>query len=300
MGDDDGAVVVSPPVEVMRPRAARSVPASNGLPGGVQYSVKLDGLRIVAFARGGGRAVLQSRSGRDRAADFPAIAAGVAALPTGVVLDGELCAWKDGAFAFTELLRSRAARERDGVALSYIAFDVLAVPGRDVREEPLGERWELLTGVLRDAGPPLQQVMATTVRREAEQWEPTLAPLGVEGLVCRGLATRYRPGDPQSRWLKIRRSESYDALLVAVTGPADRPRAALLQLTDGRRVLCSPQLTPVQRHQVGDAITDRVGPARSDPEHGELRPVEPALPAEVEITAGGPHRPVRFVRVRAE
>lgn len=297
---DGGTVAVSPPVEVMRPRAARALPPSNGLPGGVQYSVKLDGLRIVAFALGGGRAVLQSRSGRDRAADFPAVAAGVAGLPAGVVLDGELCAWKDGALAFTELLRSRAARERDGAALSYVAFDLLALPGRDVRGEPLEERWELLAGALRDVRPPLQLVMATTVRREAQQWEPTLAPLGVEGLVCRGLATRYRPGDPYARWVKVRRTESQDALLVAVTGPADRPRAAVVGMPDGRRVLCSPQLSPVQRRQVGDAVAAYVRPVQADAEHGELRPVEPALPVEVETSAGGTRRPVRFVRVRGD
>ncbi|OEU96152.1 hypothetical protein AN216_22405 [Streptomyces oceani] len=283
----------------MRPRAARTVPATNALPGGVQYSVKLDGLRIVGFALGAGRAVLQSRSGRDRSADFPAVAEAIAELPAGVVLDGELCAWRNGALAFRELLRSRAARERDGAALSYVAFDQLAGPGEDVRERPLSERWELLTRTLRGVRPPLQLVKATNVRPEALRWGPTLAPLGVEGLVCRGLNTRYRPSDPQARWVKFRHSETVDAQLVAVAGPADRPRWVQLELPDGQRVMCSPQLSPVQRKQVGDAVAGHLGPAEIHPEHGEFRRLNPPLPAEGE-TSTGTHRPVRFVRVRED
>ncbi|MGA4560952.1 hypothetical protein [Uniformispora flossi] len=175
----------------MRPKAVPDLPDEDGMPGGVQYSIKLDGFRVVAFALGSGRAVLQSRTGRDLAADFPAVAAAVAALPAGTVLDGELCAWHDGRLAFDQLARTRAARDRDRVALTYAAFDLLAAPGRDVRELPLRDRWELLHSTLDGVGPPLEIVMATTVRAEAVGWQRALAPTGIEGLVAKGLGTRY-------------------------------------------------------------------------------------------------------------
>ncbi|GAA4951305.1 hypothetical protein GCM10023205_10180 [Yinghuangia aomiensis] len=185
------SVVLSPPVTVMRPKAVPDLPDEGGMPGGVQYSIKLDGFRVVAFALGSGRAVLQSRTGRDLAADFPTVAAAVAALPAGTVLDGELCAWHDGRLAFDQLARTRAARDRDRVALTYAAFDLLAAPGRDVRELPLRDRWELLHSTLDGVGPPLEIVMATTNRAEAVGWQRALAPTGIEGLVAKGLSTRY-------------------------------------------------------------------------------------------------------------
>lgn len=185
------SLVLSPPVTVMRPKAVPGLPDEDGMPGGVQYSIKLDGYRVVAFALGSGRAALQSRTGRDLAEDFPTVAAAVAALPAGTVLDGELCAWHDGRLAFDQLARTRAARDRDRVALTYAAFDLLAEPGRDVRELPLRERWDLLHSTLDGVGPPLEIVMATTDRAEAVGWQRALAPTGIEGLVAKGLGTRY-------------------------------------------------------------------------------------------------------------
>ncbi|MDI2130523.1 hypothetical protein [Yinghuangia seranimata] len=111
---------LEPPLEVMRPRKATTVPTEQAMPGGVQYSVKLDGFRALAFARGPEPAVLQSRVGRDLARDFPEIARAVAALPTGTVLGGELCAWTGDKLDFEALPRTRAARKAADVALAYI------------------------------------------------------------------------------------------------------------------------------------------------------------------------------------
>ncbi|MEV7531949.1 ATP-dependent DNA ligase [Streptomyces hydrogenans] len=148
-----------PPVEVMRPRSADGVPAQAPPPRELQYSLELDGFRALAFALEGGRVVLQSRSRRDLSPEFPDIAAAPARLlPPGTVLDGELCAYREGRLSFTDLLRSHADRVQAGVPVSYIVFDLLAVPGRDVRALPLRDRWELLGTALGEAGPPLQRV----------------------------------------------------------------------------------------------------------------------------------------------
>ncbi|MFD0279974.1 DNA ligase, partial [Kitasatospora sp. NPDC127111] len=147
----------------MRPAAVPAVPPPDGLGGsGVLYELKLDGFRCVAFARGDRPPYLQSRTGRDLAGEFPPIAAAVARLPAGLVLDAELVAWRDGRFAFEQLLRTRQARAADDTALGLIAFDVLALPGRDVRRLPLVDRRRLLLAALADVPPPIQPVMATT------------------------------------------------------------------------------------------------------------------------------------------
>jgi ATP-dependent DNA ligase len=198
----DGEVVVLPPVEVMRPELVSVVPSEDALPGGVQFSLKVDGFRCAAFQLDD-RVVLQSRSARDLAKDFPEVAVAVAKLPVGTVLDGELCAVVEGRFAFHQLLRSRAARVRDRVPVSLLVWDVLAVPGRDVRDLPLADRWESLREVMVGADPRVQLVAATTDRAMALCWYQTLAHTGIEGLVCRSLASAYRPrpaGRGSGRW----------------------------------------------------------------------------------------------------
>ncbi|MEU9979963.1 DNA ligase [Streptomyces sp. NPDC050856] len=299
MNDSPSHVVLRPPVAVMRPRRAEEIPGQSSVPGGFQYSVKLDGFRALAFVLEGGRVFLQSRSGRDLGGDFPTVGAYLREhLPAGTVLDGELCAYREGRLSFTDLLRSRADRERAGVPVSYIAFDVLAVPGRDVRALPLRERWELLGAVLRETGPPLQRVLATVDEGTARVWFRDMRAVGVEGIVAKALNSPYRAGGTWS-WRKVRHSDTRDGALLGVFGPQQRPRALLVELPDGRTVKTSPRLTPLQSREVGDLVADRLGERREHPEHGPVRMLTRPLPVELRETAGR-HETARFVRVRPE
>ncbi|WP_308222472.1 non-homologous end-joining DNA ligase [Kitasatospora sp. A2-31] len=292
-------LVLEPPVEVMRPAAVTAVPPTDGLDGsGVLYELKLDGFRCVAFARGERPPYLQSRSGRDLAAEFPPITAAVARLPAGLVLDAELVAWREGRFAFEELLRTRQARAAESTALGLIAFDVLALPGRDVRQLPLADRRRLLLAALADVPPPIQPVMATTDRVEALTWMEQLADTGVEGLVCKAAGSAYRPRGAGRVWVKYRRSDTLDATVRAVAGSAARPEALVLELDDGRVMLSSPRLTPVQAGRVAEAVHGRLGRAVRDPEHGSVRPLTAPLRAEVTVTGRPPM--AAFVRLRGD
>ncbi|MEU3745470.1 MULTISPECIES: DNA ligase [Streptomyces] len=292
-------VVLLPPVDVMRPRAADEIPGQAEPPRELQYSLKLDGFRALAFVLAEGKVVLQSRSRRDLAPEFPEIAAHLRdQLPPGIVLDGELCAYRDGRLSFTDLLRSHGDRVRAGVPVSYIAFDLLAVPGRDVRALPLRDRWELLGAALQEAEPPLQRVLATLDEETARGWFRDLRAAGVEGIVAKSLGSAYRAGGTWA-WRKIRHADTSDGVLLGVTGPPERPRDLLVRLPDGRTVTTSPRLTPAQSRQVGALVADRAGALAEDPEHGPVRWVDPPLPVELRRLAGR-HENVAFVRVRSE
>ncbi|MGW4699942.1 ATP-dependent DNA ligase [Streptomyces sp. NPDC004285] len=298
-GAGHAAVPLLPPVDVMRPRAADEIPAQAEPPRDLQYSLKLDGFRALAFVLDAGRVVLQSRSRRDLAPEFPGIAAHLRdQLPPGIVLDGELCAYRDGRLSFTDLLRSHADRVRAGVPVSYVAFDLLAVPGRDVRALPLRDRWELLGAALREAEPPLQRVLATSDEETARGWFRDLRDAGVEGVVAKRLDAPYRAGSTWA-WRKIRHSDTSDALLIGLVGPPERPRALVVRLPDGREPTTSPRLTPAQSRQVGELAGGRAGPLAEDPEHGPVRWVDPPLPVELRQVAGR-HGTPAFVRVRSE
>ncbi|MFJ3216438.1 DNA ligase [Kitasatospora sp. NPDC086801] len=284
----------------MRPAAVPAVPPADGLGGaGVQYELKLDGFRCVAFARGARPPCLQSRTGRDLAPEFPPIAAAVARLPEGLVLDAELVAWRGGRFAFGELLRTRRARAAaPDVALGLIAFDLLALPGRDVRRLPLTDRRRLLLAALADVPPPIQPVLATTDRAEALDWMTRLAGTGVEGLVCKAAASPYRPHGAGRAWVKYRRSDTHDATVRALTGPAAHPHALVLELDDGRMLLTAPRLTPVQAREVAEAAGPLLGPPVTDPDHGPVHPLTSPLRAELTLTGRPPT--ATFIRLRGD
>ncbi|MFD7203081.1 DNA ligase [Streptomyces sp. NPDC059893] len=299
MDEDAPAVALRPPVDVMRPQAVDEIPEQTGTPENLQYSLKLDGFRALAFVLEGGRVFLQSRSQRDLAREFPEIAAYLGEhLPAGTVLDGELCAYRDGRLSFTDLLRSHADRERSGIPVSYVAFDILAVPGRDVRSLPLRKRWELLGAALRNVGPPLQRVLATADEETAHIWFRDMRAAGVEGIVAKELRSTYRAGGTRA-WRKIRHTDTTDGELLGVFGPLDRPQALLVHLPDDRTVKTSPRLTPTQSRQVGEGVRGRLGQLTHHPEHGPVRMLTDPLPIELRQAAGR-HETVRFVRLRSD
>ncbi|HSA49859.1 MAG TPA: DNA ligase [Yinghuangia sp.] len=281
----------------MRPKPVRDVPAEDALPGGTQYSIKLDGWRALAFARGDEPAVLQARSGRDLAPGFPELDDALRSLPDGAVLDGELCAWHEGRFAFGQLIRPPKARARDGAQIAYVAFDLLALPGHDIRDRPLRERWDLLTTLLSGVEPPLQLVMATNDRAEAMSWREALAPTGVEGLVAKGLGTPYRP-TRHGGWLKVRDRETIDVQITAFSGTPRRPRTLVTELPDGTEALTSPQLDSRQAREVAAALTDRIHPPVDHADLGSVHPITP-LTAETQRDPGrSPY--LRFIRLRGD
>ncbi|WP_254711169.1 ATP-dependent DNA ligase [Streptomyces lunaelactis] len=299
MDESSPTVALRPPVDFMRPRPADEIPAQGSTPGGLQYSLKLDGFRALAFILEDGKVFLQSRSRRDLSREFPEIAAYLRDhLPPGIVLDGELCAYRDGRLNFTDLLRSHSDRKLSGVPVSYIAFDILAVPGRDVRALPLRERWELLGAALQDVGPPLQRVLATLDEETAHVWFRDMRAVGVEGIVAKALSSPYRAGGTWA-WRKIRHSDTRDGMIIGVFGPVERPHGVLVELSDGRTVKTSPRLTGMQARQVGESVHGLLGVRTEHPDHGIVTVViEPVL-VEVRETAGR-HETAKFVRVRFE
>ncbi|NEB75283.1 ATP-dependent DNA ligase, partial [Streptomyces sp. SID14478] len=122
---------------------------------------------------------------------------------------------------------------------SYAAFDLLAEGGKDLRALPYTERRARLVALLTPLGPPLQPVPSTTDRETALTWYETLPATGIEGLVAKRLDSHYRGG--RRTWLKLRHSDTRDALVIGFTGPATGPRALVVTLPgDGSPILTTP------------------------------------------------------------
>lgn len=119
------------------------------------YEPKWDGFRC-ALVRGASWTRLWSRQGKDLTGRFPDVAAAATAqIAPGTVLDGELVIWSGDRLDF-DLLQQRLVNpaKRAGVLAArrpatYMAFDVLAHDGDDLRSHPLTMRRATLERAVR-------------------------------------------------------------------------------------------------------------------------------------------------------
>lgn len=227
--------MLQPPVAPMLAAATPELPEPAALPGGCLYQPKFDGYRALLFHPTGGQVTVQSRAGNLMTRGFPDITAAVVdQLPPGVVLDGELVVWDGTGVNFTSLAgRLGATRKAARLAVerpaTFMAFDLLAVEGVDLRRRPLSERLNLLAALFADVRPPLQMVPTTRDVTLARTWldDYTLAPhLGLEGVVIKGAASTYDTG--RRGWLKYRVRQTYDVVVGAVSGSLDAPTRLVL------------------------------------------------------------------------
>ncbi|MFF3558425.1 ATP-dependent DNA ligase [Streptomyces sp. NPDC002574] len=284
---------VPPPVVVMLARRVETVPEADALPGGCAYEPKFDGHRMVVLT---GPVRLQTRSGRIVTDTFPELAEAARALPPGTVVDGEVVIWRDGRLDFGALQRRALGSTRRRLSAppaNYAAFDLLAVGGTDLRGRPYDERRAALTALLTPLGPPLQPVPATTDRAEALNWYASLAASGIEGLVVKGRAQRYRPG--RRDWLKLRHSVPQDAVAIGFTGTPRTPRALVLDLGDGP--LASAPLDAPLRVQLAALITPAPPTGATLDDGTPYRPLPAPLPVEI-LQGVGRHALTTVLRLR--
>lgn len=176
-----------------------------------------------------------------------------------------------------------------------MAFDLLAVDGRDLRGEIYRERRRRLEQVFVAALPPLQLAPSTTDRATAMAWmRPDVAAIGIEGVVAKLVDRPYRPGRVGD-WVKTRQTMRVDATVIGVTGSVDRPEELVLARRDEagelRRIGLSLPLPPRLRDEVGRHLVstgDSLTTVSSGPfgrGRTEYQPVRPTLVVEVEAEA---------------
>lgn len=165
------------------------------------YEIKFDGYRMLAST---GTPALRLRQGGDATTWFPELAAELAKLPAGAILDGEVCVLDEIGRSDFDRLHARALRRRwyRGADLVVLcAFDLLAHRGRDLRAQPIEERKVQLQELLTNATTGLLYV--SHVDDGPWLFDQVLA-LQLEGVVAKRAGSTYQPGRSPD-WLKIKR-----------------------------------------------------------------------------------------------
>jgi ATP-dependent DNA ligase len=171
-----------------------------------------------------GKVRVASRRGKPLARYFPELVEAAAILPAGTVLDGELVIPADGGADFAALQRRIHPSERRVAELAssspaaVVAFDTLALRGRDLRGEPYETRRAALVELLADVAGPIGVMPMTTDRAAAVRAWMTGRPAGLEGVVAKRRGEAYWPG--KRGWMKIRTRARSLGVVGAVIGPS--------------------------------------------------------------------------------
>jgi bifunctional non-homologous end joining protein LigD len=150
------------------------------------HEIKHDGYRLLARREGAGMQLL-TRNGIDWSDRFPLIAAAVTRLPVrSCLIDGEAVVCDRDGVAIFEALRCRRGPAH------LVAFDLIELEGRDLRQEPLEVRKRALTRLI-GAGTPGLAVTAVFEQPGEVVFKQACA-LGCEGTVSKRRGSYYRSG----------------------------------------------------------------------------------------------------------
>lgn len=289
-------------------------PASLGACTDWQAEWKWDGIRSQLIRRQG-RIFIWSRGEEPVAERFPEVTQAAARLPDGLVLDGELVAWRQGSVRPFRELQQRIGRKKltpailDSVPVRFLAYDLLELEHADIRQRPLRERRQLLEELLARAPAPLglsEQVHATTWEALAQLRTESRAR-GVEGLMLKAKDSPYGTGRQRGAWWKWKiEPYSFDGVMIYAQPGHGRRSNLYTDYTFG--VWSAGTLVPVAKAYSGltnaeIADLDRWIRSHTIDKHGPVRAVEPTQVFELAyegIAASSRHRSgiaLRFPRI---
>ena len=204
---------LTPPIEPMLAKLTETLPDEAGY----LFEPKWDGFRAMVF-RSADDVFIQSRDLRPFDRYFPDVHdACVRALPRPCVLDGEIVIATNDGLDFDALqmrlhpAASRVAKLVMETPAAFVAFDVLAVDGRDLRGEPQHARRRQLETLLKDVAPPLYLTPATTDRTVAADWLVRFEGAGLDGVIAKPGDGTYQPG--KRAMLKIKHARTTDCVV---------------------------------------------------------------------------------------
>jgi bifunctional non-homologous end joining protein LigD len=227
------------------------------------FEPKYDGMRVLAFARPidddehadpasqrprrRARAVrLMTRNGRDKADQFPEVAAALSSLATRagrpLILDGEIVVLERDRPGRFQTLQSRmhlqnveqvAAQAKDSPA-ALVAFDVVQDGDAELFGQPWTERRRRLEEILR--GNRLKNIRLSDTTPNGGLMVERANAAGWEGVIAKRTTSLYAPGSRSRDWLKLKLQYRAEFVVGGFTEPRNTRQyigALLLGYYDG-------------------------------------------------------------------
>ena len=201
------------PIEPMLAKLADALPAE----GEWLYEPKWDGFRAIVFRDADGL-FIQSRDLRPLDRYFPELHdALLERLPKRCILDGEIVIATAKGLDFDALqmrlhpAESRVAKLARETPSSFVAFDLLALNGNSLVNQPQARRREQLEKLLAKAKPPLYLTPVTRDRALALQWLEQFEGAGLDGVVAKPAGLPYQPG--KRAMVKVKHARTADCVV---------------------------------------------------------------------------------------
>ena len=233
------------------------------------FELKYDGVRAMVSVAGPAIRIV-GRHGREETVRYPEASSIRAAISARTaILDGELVVLDAQGRPSFERLQSRinvtrapdverAAREHP---VTYVAFDLLNLEGRDIMKTDLRIRKKTLRENVRDAA---ALIFADHVEKDGETLFEQARGNGVEGIMGKRADSQYRPGVRSHDWVKVKSWLTQSCVIVGFTaGRGKRSEhlgALILAVRDGERLVhCGQVGTGFDEHTLR-LLRDRLQP----------------------------------------
>jgi len=214
------AVRLFRPIRPMLAGSAAGVEEALERLGTAAFEFKLDGARVQVHVRGDEVRVF-SRLMNDVTVAVPEVVEAARALPfEEAIVDGEAIAidptGRPRPFQSTmrRFGRKLAVEELSGdLPLTVFFFDLVYADGASLLTEPYAARYERLAAAVAEARRPPRLV--TSAVAEAQKFFDAALRAGHEGLVAKGLDAPYEAGSRGFNWLKIKKADTLDLVVLA-------------------------------------------------------------------------------------
>jgi ATP-dependent DNA ligase len=227
--------MIVPPIEPMLAKLADAIPAGPFL-----YEPKWDGFRAIVF-RSTADVFIQSRDLRPLDRYFPELHETLlTSQPAGCVVDGEIVIATAKGLDFDALqmrlhpAASRVNKLAKETPASFVAFDLLASGGEDLRELPFAERRARLERMFRDVNPPMHLTPMTSDISVARKWLDEFEGAGLDGVIAKPAGGTYEAG--KRSMIKIKHARTADCAVAGFrwhkNGQNERIGSLLLGLYD--------------------------------------------------------------------
>jgi ATP-dependent DNA ligase len=219
------------------------------------YELKLDGYRAIAY-KSGKKLFLRSRNDKDFALRYTSITNALQDLPDGTVIDGEIVALDEaGRPAFNVLQNYGSAK----APLFYYVFDLMMLEGKDVTDEPLSERRNLLQRrVLSHLSEPIR--LSPQLDASLDELIASVKAQALEGLVAKRLDRRYESGQRSGAWLKMRVNSGQEFVIGGYTASPKDFDALIIGYYQGGKLIYTARtrngFTPALRAEIFKRFRD--------------------------------------------
>jgi DNA ligase-1 len=260
---------------------------------------KFDGIRGQAHVQNG-RVAIYSRTLDEISIRFPELHQPLAALPTDMILDGEIISARGEEILPFSDLQKRLGRKivsdelQESTPVVFVAWDLLYASGQVLIDEPLQTRRARLEDLISTACDRERLRLSATKRFQAvteldEEFDAARAR-GNEGLMIKDPRSSYKPGRRGREWLKLKKAlATLDVVVTTVELGHGKRRNVLSDYTFAvRRSETDPELLNIGKAYSG--LTDveiaemtEWFRAHTTQEfaHGRVRIVEPRIVIEV-------------------